>query len=490
MIGISTFLFRGEPFVVEAGSDFDIRQLTEESSFLNYENMNVSGKVDTGTPGIYTVSYSLGFVVWEKKVLVVDTTPPSVEVKDEVIQIRKGEEFDESKAIVSASDNTGKFSFNTRVTEGDLSVPGISKVEILAFDNFGNTTTKEVMVEVLDLDAPELVLNKESITLELGEDINFDSIVESATSKKGEVSLGYFLKEGSLQTAGSAVVSVVATDVEGVETIKDIPVKVEDHTPPVIEPRKDTVRVILGNKITPGSLLTKIFDNDGNPKLSTKVLSGNPEVPGNVDIEVTATDKSGNSSTANVKVFIKAPVYNNLGWDITGIDGQPYLVATNRVYNTVTVYGKDQNGDYSVPVKAICCSVGRSGCETPTGRWNTSTRYRWRLMVDDTYAQYAIRINGGIMFHSVPYYTMSESDMEYPEFNKLGSPASLGCIRMAVEDILWLYNNCPTGFPAIIYDDATSAGPLGKPEQVKINEYDELTRGWDPTDNVQGNPWK
>lgn len=86
------------------------------------------------------------------------------------------------------------------------------------------------------------------------------------------------------------------------------------------------------------------------------------------------------------------------------------------------------------------------------------------------------------MFHTVCYYTKSTDDLEYDEFNKLGSPASLGCIRLCYADETWLYENCPTGFTTIIYDDYASPGPLGKPEPVKIDTTDEQARGWDPTD--------
>jgi len=35
--------------------------------------------------------------------------------------------------------------------------------------------------------------------------------------------------------------------------------------------------------------------------------------------------------------------------------------------------------------------------------------------------------------------------------NKLGSPASHGCIRLKVEDARWIYNNCPAGTTVTVY---------------------------------------
>ena len=179
----------------------------------------------------------------------------------------------------------------------------------------------------------------------------------------------------------------------------------------------------------------------------------------------------------------------SFAWDVKGIEGQPYLVAVNRACCTVTVYQKDAGGDYIVPLKAFAASVGKPGNETPTGRWNTGDRYDWCYMVDSSYGRYAIRIQGGYMFHSVCYFTQSIDDLEYEEYNKLGGPASLGCVRLCLADEKWLYDNCPNGFPVVIYDDAENPGPLGKPEPIRIDVTDEARRGWDPTDPSPENPW-
>lgn len=167
----------------------------------------------------------------------------------------------------------------------------------------------------------------------------------------------------------------------------------------------------------------------------------------------------------------------------------PYMIMVNRAANCVTVYGKDDSGEFTVPVKAITVSCGKNVGDTPTGTYQTINEYNWRQMVDDTFGQYAYRIVGSILFHSVPYYTQSKADLEWEEFNKLGTSASLGCIRMSVGDAKWLMDNCPIGTLVKIYDDAANPGPLGKPDTIKIPE-DSPYRGWDPTDPDPANPWK
>lgn len=167
----------------------------------------------------------------------------------------------------------------------------------------------------------------------------------------------------------------------------------------------------------------------------------------------------------------------------------PYKIKVNRAANCVTVYGIDAQGEYTIPVKAFACSCGREGEETITGEnYKLSDQYVWRLMVDHTYGHYAYRINEGYLFHSVPYLSSSNDTLETEEYNKLGSFASLGCVRMCVRDVLWVYENCPVGTKVDIYDDNANPGPLGKPESIKI-PLDSPNAGWDPTDPDERNPW-
>ena len=165
---------------------------------------------------------------------------------------------------------------------------------------------------------------------------------------------------------------------------------------------------------------------------------------------------------------------------------KPYLIRVNRLMNTVTVYSQDENGDYTVPIKAMVCSCGLND-GTPLGTFKTSTKYTWRALYGNVYGQYAYRIHGAIMFHSVPYYTTDKWNLESEEYNKLGDFASLGCVRLAVRDAKWLVDNCPSGTTVEIYD-STDPGPLGKPSAARI-DLNSPCRGWDPTDPDPANPW-
>lgn len=55
------------------------------------------------------------------------------------------------------------------------------------------------------------------------------------------------------------------------------------------------------------------------------------------------------------------------------------------------------------------------------------------------------------LFHSVP--TKSGGQYNIEEAEKLGEPASHGCIRLTVSDAKWIMNNIPAGTPVKIGDD-------------------------------------
>ena len=178
---------------------------------------------------------------------------------------------------------------------------------------------------------------------------------------------------------------------------------------------------------------------------------------------------------------------NQFGTAIKEQPGWKYWLCVNRAASTVTVYTPDENGEYTVPYMAFVCS---GGTDTPTGYFETPVNYEWRLLAGPSYGQYSTRIWSAYLFHSVPYYSQHKDDIEYVEYNKLGSIASLGCIRLQVVDVKWIYDNCPIGTPVFIYDDENCPGPMGKPGTIYIDPDDTELRGWDPTDPDTQNPWE
>lgn len=178
---------------------------------------------------------------------------------------------------------------------------------------------------------------------------------------------------------------------------------------------------------------------------------------------------------------------NGATTSMEGQKGIPYYIKVNRLANCVTIYGKDENGAYTVPVKAMVCSVGKDINDTPTGVFRTHAKYTWRYLFGEQYGQYTTRIVGHILFHSVPYTEPKKDKLKVDYYNNLGVGDSMGCIRLMVADAKWIYENCPLGTTVEIYDDV-NPGPLGKPSAMKIDPASPYA-GWDPTDPDPANPW-
>lgn len=147
-----------------------------------------------------------------------------------------------------------------------------------------------------------------------------------------------------------------------------------------------------------------------------------------------------------------------------------YTIYVNKKMNVVTVYDKNAK-----PVKAFVCSTGNA---TPTGTFYTKNKYRWHELIGNCWGQWDTRIVGGILFHSV-YYTgyNNNKTLSVSAYNKLGTTASHGCVRLKAGDAKWIYDNCALKTKVVIFN-SSSKGPLGKPSAYKLPSW----HTWDPTD--------
>lgn len=102
--------------------------------------------------------------------------------------------------------------------------------------------------------------------------------------------------------------------------------------------------------------------------------------------------------------------------------------------------------------KTFKCSTGQDWSPTPKGTYLIGDRG------DKFYTGYKnsivcynwVRINNDFLFHSVLHYR--NGDLIKSEADKLGQKASHGCIRLAVNDIKWIYNNISKGTLVVIQD--------------------------------------
>ena len=161
-----------------------------------------------------------------------------------------------------------------------------------------------------------------------------------------------------------------------------------------------------------------------------------------------------------------------------------YKISIDLTNQICTVYGVYSDGS----VKGIMSefvSTARKGKTTPVGNWKIQgasggrkAKYRTcKLSSGKTYAEYACRFTGAKMMHGVPYKTRNTKGYVYKgEFNKLGSVASAGCVRMPIKMARFIYNNCPIGTPVVVFKGKAGNYPMGKPKKYTATSNVDPTR--------------
>ncbi len=123
-----------------------------------------------------------------------------------------------------------------------------------------------------------------------------------------------------------------------------------------------------------------------------------------------------------------------------------YRIIVDLYWQVVLVYTKDENGEYTVPVRYMLCSTGsgRVGGETRTGVFKMQkTRVRFgKFASSPESAQYWSLIFSKTYFHSTLYNKRRDlSSVQKLSYESLGSKASHGCIRLTVPDARWIFYN-------------------------------------------------
>lgn len=156
----------------------------------------------------------------------------------------------------------------------------------------------------------------------------------------------------------------------------------------------------------------------------------------------------------------------------------PYSLYLEKGSFTLTVYKKDENGEYTVPVKAFRTAVGRTAGRTPVGNFAVYKKERWHeFPYNGGYAQYATAYYGNLYIHS-PIFSLPDTEtMLVSLYNEIGTNATAGCLRTTSYAAYWVYSYCPIGTPVEIVNGSSRGTVSEKPPTV-----DDVYMTKDPTD--------
>lgn len=155
----------------------------------------------------------------------------------------------------------------------------------------------------------------------------------------------------------------------------------------------------------------------------------------------------------------------------------PYYLYVEKGSFTLTIYGKDDEFNYTVVVARY--KIAHGGNKTPTGIFTLSSdRERWHDFPLGGSSQYATPYWGNLFLHSPLYTGQDPSRMWRSYYNGdkgLGTESTGGCLRMVTEAAKFIYENCPAGTKLEIVNGSPRGTTSPDPPAIKKN-------GYDPTD--------
>lgn len=189
--------------------------------------------------------------------------------------------------------------------------------------------------------------------------------------------------------------------------------------------------------------------------------------------------------------------------ELKNTDPDKYYIVLDLRNQFVTVYEKDENGEYTRIVRRFLCSSGSTepedeedpediGTPTPTGIWKIGSRERFGKFANygNEFARYWVQIVGSIYFHSIMFNRRDVDHLMSGPYGKLGTNVSHGCVRLYIEDAKWLYYYACPGTTVEVTSDTKSQRSITKAlkSSLSFKEYNALQKKF--FDNPEGaNPY-
>jgi len=188
--------------------------------------------------------------------------------------------------------------------------------------------------------------------------------------------------------------------------------------------------------------------------------------------------------------------------DLLNDDPDKYYILLDLRNEIVTVFERDNHGEYTKVVRRFLCSSGRTDVDeedpedeatpTPRGIWKIGGRERFGKFANfsGSYARYWVQIVGSIYFHSLLFSKRSIDAMERGPYGEMGQKVSHGCVRFYVEDARWLYYYACPGTTIKISADEPSNKELKRALKSKISfsEYNAFQKTITDDAEEQPNP--
>lgn len=180
--------------------------------------------------------------------------------------------------------------------------------------------------------------------------------------------------------------------------------------------------------------------------------------------------------------------------ELKNTDPDKYYVLIDCDNQFITVFEKDDNGEYTRIVRRMLCTTGREatheidpetgeedlGTPTPSGIWKVGGRERFGKFTSfgGEYARYWTQVVESVFMHSIMFGKRDVNYLKQSAFRNLGNKGSHGCVRLYVEDAKWAYYNLAPGTKVNVSNNEPNQRDIAKKlkHTMSFKEYDEFQK--------------
>ena len=208
----------------------------------------------------------------------------------------------------------------------------------------------------------------------------------------------------------------------------------------VSDPDKVVTGYVLKEKVNTGNI------DLGNPDAASEIIDDNTgEVIGTEKINSNVTN-----ATINPEDF--------------PVNSSPYFIYVEKGSHTITIFGKDSNGKYTIPRKTFLTATGRTASLTPVGNFTIKGKEKWHSW-GTCYSPYCCKYYGGLFFHGSLYKSKNFGSLMRGSVAQIGTNASSGCMRTSAQAAYFIYQFCWVGTNVKIVNGSPLGRSAGRPSE-------------------------
>ena len=206
----------------------------------------------------------------------------------------------------------------------------------------------------------------------------------------------------------------------------------------VSDPNNSIIGYVLKEKVNTGNI------DLGNPDAASEIVD---DTTGKV-VGKESTKPIVATSTVNPEDF--------------PVNSSPYFIYVEKGSHTITIFGKDQNGKYTVPRKTFLTATGRTASLTPVGNFTIKGKEKWHSW-GNCYSPYCCKYYGSLFFHGPLYKQKNFGTLMTGSVSQIGTNASSGCMRTSVQAAYFIYQFCWVGTNVKIVNGSPLNRSAGRP---------------------------